>query len=198
LGVFPYWGLWKCLFFLKRHRHGGEVYAVGGVDIQSRGDVVYFNLKQPESVQNWRKRWFYIRDEHTPSQEFGLPEFSATAAIVKRKTWKHRLSTVEESETAPLLAWVEALQTTAGKEVSGLHLISTFLRRRIQPLQSRIHAMWLYTGVQDPTHVHNEDFSTNELETRMRAITNLTSKDSCGGRPPVTPYGGDKALSEVN
>jgi hypothetical protein len=39
LGIFPHWGLWKHLFFLKRHRHGGEVYAVGGVVIQSRGDI---------------------------------------------------------------------------------------------------------------------------------------------------------------
>jgi hypothetical protein len=60
-----------------------------------------------------------------------------------------------------------------------------------------MHAMWMYKGVEDQTRVHNEDLSTNELETGMRAITQLTNKDSCGGRPPVVPYGGDNALSEV-
>jgi hypothetical protein len=26
LGIHPHWGLWKKLFFLKRHRSGGEVF----------------------------------------------------------------------------------------------------------------------------------------------------------------------------
>ena len=52
LGIHPHWGLWKKLFFLKRHRSGGEVFQTGGVSIQARGDLEYFDLKQPESVQS--------------------------------------------------------------------------------------------------------------------------------------------------
>jgi hypothetical protein len=63
LGIHPHWGLWKKLFLLKRHRSGGEVLHLGGVGIQVRGNVEYFTLKQSDSVQGWRKKWFYLCDE---------------------------------------------------------------------------------------------------------------------------------------
>jgi hypothetical protein len=37
------------------------------------------------------------------------------------------------------------------KELSGLQLIRTFIERRIQPLASRAHCMWDYTGRRDST-----------------------------------------------
>jgi hypothetical protein len=37
LGIHPHWGLWKKLFFLKRHRSGGKVFQITGVSIQARG-----------------------------------------------------------------------------------------------------------------------------------------------------------------
>jgi hypothetical protein len=119
--------MWKKLFFLKRHRSGGEVYQTGGVSIQACGDLEYFNLEQPESVQGWRRRWFYLRDEHLPSEQFGVHEFLETTIIVKRKSWRHHWTIEEEEEVALLMARVRELQLKAGKEVSGLHLIALFL-----------------------------------------------------------------------
>jgi hypothetical protein len=151
LGVNPHWGLWKRIFFLKRQGQGGENFKVGDVSIQVRSDVEYFNLRKSESVQGWRKKWFYIRDEAGASQVHGLPEFSPDAIIKKKKSWKHKLATSEVEEASKLFTQVATLQSTAGKEVTGIHLISTFIRRRVQPLQVRVHAMWMYEGCQDPT-----------------------------------------------
>ena len=81
------------------------------------------------------------------------------------------------------MAQVLALQKTVGKEVSGIQIISTFIRHRVQPLQAMVHAMWQYTGAADPTRVHKEELSTNELETRVRSLTTLTAEDPFPGEP---------------
>lgn len=193
----PQWGLWKHLFFVKRQtgKGGSGSFAVGSLSVQVRSDVEYFDLHMLESVQGWRKKWFYIRDEPGASQLYGLPEFAPDATVTKKKSWKHRLPATEEVEANRLLAQVMAL-TTPGKEVTGIHLISTFIRQRIQLLQARVQAMWGYEGPLDPTRTRKEDLSNDELESRVRAITTLKIDDPCTGRPPVAPYGEGKDLSE--
>ena len=61
-----------------------DVYAVGGFNIQSRKEVAYFDIKQVESAQGWRQKWFYF----TTNQE-GLPRFDPHAPLVKTRAWLH-------------------------------------------------------------------------------------------------------------
>jgi hypothetical protein len=188
------------LFFLKRHRSGGEVFRTGGVSIQARGDLEYFDLKQPESVQGWRKKWFYLQDERTPSTTVGAPEFSPDATVVKRRSWRHGCMADEEAEVAPLMARVRELQLKPGKEVSGTHIIAIFLQRRVQPLKARVRALWEYSGMEDPMHSHKEDMSMRELEARVRSLTRLTVKDDLTEsqlKCPVTPFGLENPLKQV-
>jgi hypothetical protein len=182
---------------VKRQAGKGGAYVVGGFVISTRSDVEYFDFKMLEYVQGWRKKWFYIHDEPGASQQFGLPEFSAEEVVTKKRSWRHELSTTEAAEADRLMARVLELQKTVGKEVAGVQIISTFIRRRVQPLQARAHAMWQYTGAADPTRVHKEKLSTNELETRIRSLTTLTAKDSLTSKPSVAPYGEGKELPVV-
>ena len=76
--------------------------------------------------------------------------------------------------------------------------MTTFIRRRIQPLQARAHGMWMYQGVSDPTRVGREELSTNEVQKSVRAITTLAVDDDFPGPPLVVPYGEDKELLEVS
>jgi hypothetical protein len=80
--------MWKRLSFVKRQGHGGTPYTVGGFTVQVRPDVEYFNLKMADSIQEWRKRWFYVSDEPHDSQVPGLPEFNANAAFTKKRSWR--------------------------------------------------------------------------------------------------------------
>ncbi|KAK1631190.1 hypothetical protein QYE76_005505 [Lolium multiflorum] len=59
LGVQPNWALWKRIFCLRRNGSHGVAYNIGGVVICVRSDVDYFDVKFPDSVQGWRKRWLY-------------------------------------------------------------------------------------------------------------------------------------------
>ncbi|KQJ89022.1 hypothetical protein BRADI_4g22988v3 [Brachypodium distachyon] len=141
LGVKPHWGLWKKLFIIKRQGKGDWIYKTGGANIQI------------ESVQQWRSRWFYLQDEPVDGKDFSLPEFSASAQVRKLKSWNHELTAEEDAEASVLLKQVVELQQTPEKEVSGLQLIALFMKRRIQPIQARVHSMWEYLGPSDSTQV---------------------------------------------
>ena len=118
--------------------------------------------------------------------------------MVRKRTWKHKITDAEKTETDELMSQVEALRMTEGKQVSGLHLISTFIRRRIQPLQARVHGMWMYSGSSDPTRTRGDELSRDELETRIRAITSKRAGDPCDESSPVEPFGEFNAPTKVS
>ena len=77
LGIHPHWGLWKRIFYLRRNNSKNTIYNVGGVVICVRPEVGYFDLKFADSVQGWRKKWLYVKDESSATQEYGLAPFDS-------------------------------------------------------------------------------------------------------------------------
>ncbi|KAK1654019.1 hypothetical protein QYE76_071824 [Lolium multiflorum] len=57
LGVRPNWALWKRIFCLRRNGSHNIAYNIGGVVICVRPDIEYFDVKFPDSVKGWRRRW---------------------------------------------------------------------------------------------------------------------------------------------
>ena len=147
LGMPPHWGLWRRIFFVKKHTVAGRSLATGGFGIQTRNDVGYFDFKLSESVQQWRRRWFFFNMDG----ESQVPDFSLETRVKSWRTLKHELAPAEETEANQLLSRVAALWSALNKELTGMQLICTFLKRCIQPLQARVHGMWEYSGLQDPT-----------------------------------------------
>ena len=82
-------------------------------------------------------------------------------------------------------------------KITGLHLIATFVKRRVWPLRARAHPMWEYEGACDITRMNAEELSRSELLTHVRHITNLTIGDTCNVDCPVAPYGLENPLLEV-
>lgn len=62
-----------------------------------------------------------------------------------------------------------------GRGLTCVHLIATLLRIRIQPLQARVHLMWSYQGLGEPTWVNVEELTPKELEKRVHKLTCLTA-----------------------
>ena len=83
----------------------------------------YFQMKKADSVQNWRKKWFYIKW----NQE-GLPEFAADRPLRRTKAWSHPLSKEDKESTKPLLALLRGLLTTLGRETPRLMMHRSRLR----------------------------------------------------------------------
>ena len=193
LGMHPHWGLWKKIFNVRRNAGAGGVYTVGGLIIQARKEVEYFDIRQVDSTQNWRKKWFYFT-----SQQEGLPEFAEHTPLVKTRAWLHQTSAAEEAEAKLLMKKIEKLMKTTCRVVSGLHLILTFIKRDVQPLRARVHPMWEFQGVQDPTRLTTDPLPRKKaVEDRVRAITKLMKNDPCPLDCPMDPYDSEHPLPEV-
>jgi hypothetical protein len=72
LGIDPHWGLWK-IFFAKRSSGSSGPCITGGIGFVVRKEVNYFNFPMKESIQGWRSKWFYLRDQPAPGHITGLP-----------------------------------------------------------------------------------------------------------------------------
>ena len=111
LGIAPNWLLWKSLFLVRRNvGKSKQVYPVGGFGIQVRGDTSYFQMKKSDSVQGWRKKWFYVKCDQA-----GLPDFAADRALRKTNAWAHPLSKEDREATQPLLTLLRGLLKSLGR-----------------------------------------------------------------------------------
>jgi hypothetical protein len=63
LGIDPHWGLWKYLFRLRPSGSKDEIPVLGGAIVSMRFESQYLAFKMAESVQGWRQKWFYIKDQ---------------------------------------------------------------------------------------------------------------------------------------
>jgi hypothetical protein len=130
------------------------------------------------SVQGWRKKWFYIKDQKTASSDkFGIAPFDATKNLTKLTSWDSPPTEVEIEDIKPLLSRIQTLKSTAGGALTGMQLMAFFLQRHIQPLQARVSRLWSYSGSEDPSRVSKEDLEKKGLDKRVRALTTLTKEN---------------------
>ncbi|KAK1625846.1 hypothetical protein QYE76_000161 [Lolium multiflorum] len=195
LGVQPNWALWKRIFLLRRNGSPNVAYNIGGVVICVRPDVEYFNVKFPDSVQGWRKKWLYIHEESLDSAEYNIPPFDGTEKICRRRSWDAEATDEEKAATEALMTRIHELQNTRGKELSGIQITAYFLRIRVQPLQARKNPLWMYAGDKDVDRL-SIDLSVKDLEKLIRKISSLSKKDTVPSSCRVTPYSATIALPQ--
>jgi hypothetical protein len=196
LGVQPNWALWKRIFFCRRNGSANVSYNIGGVVICVRPDVEYFDVKFPDSVQGWRKKWLYIHEENHGSVEDNIPPFDGTEKICRRRSWDAEATDEEKAATEALMTRIHQLQNTRGQELSGVQITAYFLRIRVQPLQARKNPLWMYAGNEDVDRL-STDLSVKDLEKLVRKISSLNKKDTVPSSCRVTPYSATNALPQV-
>jgi hypothetical protein len=153
-------------FYVKRHSGNEGLHVVGGVGFVFRKEVNYFNFPIRESVQGWRPKWFYIRDIPESGYRSNLPPFEGVLPAVPKKSWQNNLTT-EESEVADqLYEKISDLKSAGGQTMCGTEVVTVFLKRRVQPLMSRDHQLWLYTCAKDKSRVSPNDFYEEYLRAR--------------------------------
>ncbi|KAK1618819.1 hypothetical protein QYE76_024336 [Lolium multiflorum] len=195
LGIPPNWALWKRIFCLRRNGSHNVTYNIGGVVICVRTDVDYFDVKFPDSVQGWRKKWLYIHEESANSVEHNIVPFDGNARIQRRRSWDAEASEEEKKATEALMARIHHLQNTRGKELSGVQITAYFLRIRVQPLQARKNPLWTYSGENDANRI-SSDLSVKDLEKLVRRISRLGKKDPIPSSCRVEPYSASNPLPE--
>jgi hypothetical protein len=196
LGIQPNWSLWKRIFLCRRNGSSSVAYNIGGVVICVRPDVEYFDVKFPDSVQGWRKKWLYIREENHGSVEDNIPPFDGAERICHRRSWDAEATAEEKAVTEALMTRIRELQNTRGQELSGIQITAYFLRIRVQPLQARKNPLWKYAGDEDVDRL-SADLSVKDLEKLVRKISSLNKKDLVPSACRVKPYSATNPLAEV-
>jgi hypothetical protein len=178
LGVEPHWTLWKFLFRLQPSVSLSKNPELGGAVVSVRAEAHYLEFSMAASVQGWRKKWFYIKDQKTASSDqFGIAPFDSNKSLKKLALWDSPPTEAEIEDLKPLLSRIQSLKSTAGGSLTGMQLMDFFLRRRVQPLQARASKLWSYSGSEDPSRVSKEDLDKKGLDKRVRALTTLTKEN---------------------
>jgi hypothetical protein len=127
------------------------------------------------SVQGWRKKWFYMKDQKNSSfDHYGIAPFDANKDLKKLSSWDAPPTEAEMEDIKPLLAHIQILKSASGGALSRTQLMAFFLQRRIQPLQHRVSKLWSYSSSEDSSRVSEEDIDKKDLDKRVRALTTLT------------------------
>jgi hypothetical protein len=81
LGIDPHWVLWKYLFRLHPSGSKGKIPELGDAIVSVRSESQYLDFKMAQSVQGWRHKWFYIKDQKSAeSINMGLPHLMPARA----------------------------------------------------------------------------------------------------------------------
>jgi hypothetical protein len=130
------------------------------------------------SVQGWRKKWFYIKDQKVASSDqFGIASFDADKSLQKLASWDSPPTETKIADLKPLLSRIQSLKSAARGALIGTQLMAFFLQRRIQPLQARASRLRTYSGLEDSSRVSKEDLDKKGLDKRVRALTTLTKEN---------------------
>jgi hypothetical protein len=188
LGIDLHWGLWRKIFYVKRHNDNNGPPVIGGVGFVVRKEVDYLNFPMKESVQGWRHKWFYLRDTPVPGRRSNLPPFEDVLVAQPKKSWRNTLSPDESALADKLFEQVVDLKNAGGLTMCGTEVVSVFLKRRVQPLMSRPHQLWMYTGEGDKSRVSSADLSDDDLHDEVRRLTCYSMKDTIVLTSARSPY----------
>jgi hypothetical protein len=87
LGIDSHWVLWKYLFLLRPTGSKDEIPKLGGTIVLVRSKSQYLTFKMAESVQGWRQKWFYIKDQKSSESDgYGIAPFDASKSLKKLTT----------------------------------------------------------------------------------------------------------------
>jgi hypothetical protein len=70
---------------------------LGGAVVSVRAEAHYLEFNMAASVQGWRKKWFYIKDQkNSSSSHYGIAPFDANKGLKKLSSWDSPSSRIGE------------------------------------------------------------------------------------------------------
>ncbi len=176
------------------------MYSVGSVSFSIKGNSGFIENSGQDSVQGWREKWFYVKDMHTGDQEHNLEPFVDNKPEVQ-DTSQNKLTRSEKAEVKKLLPRVFEAVRVLESPYGFTRLVSVFMGRRLQPLQSRPTPMWEYTGDVDESRYGREDLPNvgdqNGTEAAVRGVIKGSKTKKLPSDCSVDPFSAGLSLPEV-
>lgn len=183
LGIEPHFRLFQYFFALRKKGSGsGGSEIAGGCYVRLRNGMKAHWLDCPYGTphKDWNKRWFYatqdLQSDPVPSDVSCAPE--------RADSWEKPVEKDDMFQVNELLGLMDT------DHVTGPVVVTTWMTRRLQPLKARVHPMYEYQGVNDPTReptAPKELLSVGLANTWVRA---LFKEDYMKAYPkePTLPY----------
>jgi hypothetical protein len=128
LGIDPHWTLWKFLFRFLPSVSLSKSPKLGGDVVSVRAEAYYLEFNMAASVQGWRKKWFYIKDQKNSSfDQYDIAPFDANKELKKLSSWDSPPTEAEMEDIKPLLARIQSLKSASGGALSGMQPMVFFL-----------------------------------------------------------------------
>jgi hypothetical protein len=136
---------------------GGQHQLVGGasLELRRRRKAEYLDIPLKDNIKGWCLEWFIV-ENHCKS----LPHRSGRQPDVRTPSWIESLIPLEITEAKVLLAEVCLLKD---RGLTAEVVVTDFIFKNIQPLKDRAYPAYLYSGVNDSTHVMNRKIPTEDL-----------------------------------
>jgi hypothetical protein len=163
VGIKPHWVLFRKFFRVKPQPSTNDPRVVRGAGIQMREDAAdeYLVYKLIESNQDWKAKWFYIRNHH--------PKLSKPRAEQpKHRPWWNMEPTMQEGILLPEL--MKKIKALRGVGLRAEHVAFSFMKRRVQPLMARDTLGYQYTGDEDTSRMPSGEVDDDDIVKRLDKI----------------------------
>jgi len=154
LGVLPHFHLFQDFFYLSPIPSTSMPAVIGGAELVLRpeNESEYLFYQPSSKGVEWKSYWFYVGNFESP-----LPE-RTPGAPKAQASW---MSTSPGGSQVDKLR--SALAKLKNKGVTRWKVVYSFLGRRVQPLQRRIHTGFRYEGLEDPSRFSSEKIDFADL-----------------------------------
>ncbi|OEL16051.1 hypothetical protein BAE44_0022930 [Dichanthelium oligosanthes] len=115
-----------------------------------------------DSNKGWHSEWFYVANPPLPLSRFSghfaqkIEEWEWVTSKDEKKAW-----------IGPMLALLRELKVAG---LTGVKVLWTFFKRRVEPLVARVRPLFCYTSAGDPTRMSPEPLTPGEVRSHVWAM----------------------------
>lgn len=130
--------------------------------MQLRPSTKFFETPLPRSVLEWHKGWLYasgLGGDSSPIINEPLKRLGSWKPVDKPSEISKRL--------------IDTVSNLKDRGLERVHILRTWLERRVLLPTTRASSMYSYTGPGDSTRVIAEELSEDEVRAHIHALTDL-------------------------
>lgn len=177
LGLWPIVPAWAKYFRLRKQTIPNKeevvknMTACGAASITPRRHSIFPRITGLESCRKWQRTFFYVKSPEG-QDVLNLPEFNI-APPTSELNW-----TYDPQDSIPEVQQIhQTLEGLLKRNFCADDLLRTFVMRRVNPLQYRVHKICHMSGLLDPTRVSTHDLTKAQVRRRVKAIAQTEMVD---------------------